>query len=214
MAAQNKLLTLLATRPGVALSLDAICQLHAPGKPFTAKTPLRKAVINGLGELMQKGLVERAKNERTTFGGNAHVEYRVTAEGVKRHAAGGVTCVPKGGPRKSLPKPREGMRQRLWEALRISKKATLLNLAELIHQEGDPEPVKVIKDGLAYFAALARAGIVTKLAARAKGFAPTSNGHVRYAIIRDLGPIAPSAGALFVTDHNARARIDYKTEEH
>jgi len=63
-------------------------------------------------------------------------------------------------------------------------------------------------------AALARAGIVTKLAARAKGFAPTSNGHVRYAIIRDLGPIAPSAGALFVTDHNARARIDYKTEEH
>lgn len=212
MADQTKLLKVLAERHPAALSLDAICQAFQPGAAFGPKSKLRKGVINGLGKLMQKHLVERPTRRRETFGGNGYVEYGCTAAGLQRATSGariegGVT-----GPRPFLPKPKADMRQRLWEALRIAKKITVRELVELVRVEGDVEAIKVIKNACQYFAALEQAGVVSKLAVRAKGFSPQSNGFVRYALVRDLGLIAPSAGKRFVTDHNARAAIPYKTE--
>jgi hypothetical protein len=221
MADQNKLLAVMVELKGEARSLDAICQAFSPGSPFGPRSKLRKQIINATGELMKKKLVERFTPARASFGGDkGGVMFRVTADGIARWERGERIGAPRTGPRKTLPKPKASMRQRLWEALRIAKKATVAELVELVHQSGDSDPVKVTKDGLAYFALLERAGIVTRLAVRASGFAPTSNGRLRWALRLDLGPIAPSAGKRCVTDHNAahasparEARISYREGE-
>lgn len=220
MANQTKLLKVVADRGGWC-SLDTICQDFRPGAPFGAKTKLRKEVINALGKLLQKELVERRAQPRVTFGGNAAVEYRATAAGRDLVKAGKPIVGKKTGPRNCLPKPKGEMRQRLWEAMRLAKKATVQEIVEVVRQDGDAPAVKVIKDCRNYFTALASAGVLTRLAVRAQGSAPTSNGFIRYALVRDLGPIAPSAGARCVTDHNVRhgddttaqARIPYAQKE-
>jgi len=211
MANQTKLLGVLAEVPGKSLSLDAICQAFAPGKDFAPKSPLRKQIIKAVGKLIKSGLAERSKYARPDFGGDKiEVEYRATAEGIKHHLSGKMVGTVFSGSRKNLPKPKADVRQRLWDALRIKKKATVWELVELIHRQGDADPVKVTKNGLTYFNLLSRAGVVVRMQARARGYSPTSNGFLRFALVNDLGPIAPSAGARFVTDHNARARVEYR----
>lgn len=215
MKDQNALLAILAAAPdGAPLTLEAICQALQPGVPHGPHTRLRKGIINALGRLMQKALASAHRLPRTTFGGNAVVTYSITAEGrALRQAGKPIGGGPKPGPRTSLPKPKPGMRQRLWDALRVANKATMAELVELIHRKGDADAVKVIKNGCQYFDALVRAGVVVRMAKKEKGFAPTSNGFTRYALVNNLGPIAPSAGKHFLTDHNARARIDYARKE-
>lgn len=218
MANQTVLLRLTANppgrKPGAELTLDELCQLYAPGKPYGARTALRRQVINAMGKLLEKKLVSIIKPTPTKFNDVRWVKYQATAEGIAR-AADKKPLV--GGPtrkRSKLPKvDTDTVRQRLWEALRLQRKATAAELAELVHQKGDAPVVKVIKNCHYYFVALERAGIIAKLAVRAKGFAPTSPGRTRYALVRDLGPLAPCAGRHCVTDQNARERIEYRKKE-
>jgi hypothetical protein len=64
-----------------------------------------------------------------------------------------------------------------------------------------------------YLLLLCRAGVALRLRDREPGFAPSSNGFVRYALMKDLGPIAPVTRANALFDPNARKHIAYATRK-
>ncbi len=101
-------------------------------------------------------------------------------------------------------------RQRLWSALRIAKKATLAELAEACSR--GPKPERTIWNARKFMQALSRAGIVVVLPVRTKGYAPTSNGFLRYGLATDLGPLAPVPGKDSVFDPNSKSKIEYRKE--
>ena len=92
------------------------------------------------------------------------------------------------------------IRQRAWAALRILGKASV---PELQGWAGDDvKPSNLQK----YLHLLERAGFVQRLDLREPGTAPTSNGHVRWLLVRDSGPKAPVYRPRFdsVFDPNTR----------
>lgn len=139
--------------------------------------------------------------------------YLLTEEGAAAKAAG----VPLSSGRRSKltqAKPRQPrrrtLRQRVWKAIRFA------------HQSGDkftiPDLVAAAATGaekdaktnvMRYVRTLEQAGIVARLRQRIKGTALTSPGHVRYFLVRDLGPEAPvyrpARGELF--DQNSGEAI-------
>lgn len=193
-------------------SLDAIC-LHVLGAIPRAHARPRKYVQMAIGRLMARSLVERHGRPNSTLANKGPAIFAATKAGHDLVAAGKAIS---SGPVKAMTgvvKKDAGMRQRLWEVLRRKQKATLADLVELARRDGDPDPVKVIDNARKYMRALARAGIVKKLATRAPGYSPTSNGFNRYVLLLDLGPRAPLTGKRFVTNPNApdtEARIAYR----
>ncbi|MGH6887956.1 MAG: hypothetical protein ACREHF_01965 [Rhizomicrobium sp.] len=163
----------------------------------------RKNILECLGRLMQKKLVARA-NRRTGFCDRSEPLYAATPAGRAFVASGKRITSGPNGPHTGAGKPREGtFRQRLWNAFRIQKKATLPQLIEIAREARDG---RVESNALSYLKSLVRAGVAARLPAREKGLALTSPGHVRFALIRDLGPLAPCAGKSHLVNLNARGR--------
>jgi hypothetical protein len=212
MADQTAVLKVLVGAAG-ELDLDRICFAIAPKLPRGPGSKLRRQVIQCLGRLVSAGLALRTRCERSF--GTAHACWTATAKGRAQVAAGApVKSGPKGpfNGRRVLP---DTLRQRAWTAFRVAKRATLAELAEVARRpdDGDGDDARVIDNLRKYLKALARAGIVSQLRVRQPGFAPSSPGFGRYALAKDLGAIAPIAGAMFVTDPNALARIPYPAKE-
>ncbi len=163
----------------------------------------RKQVLRALGRLMNNKLVVRVGRDLPAF-------YRVTEKGRAMTTAGRrVTSGPKGphtAPRKMQ---QNTFRARLWKAFRVKRKATIPELVEIASGGGEKNPHNNAQQ---FLRRLVRAGVATMLPLRARGFAPTSNGFGRYALIRDLGPLCPQIkpGSLF--DPNSRALIPYREQ--
>lgn len=140
----------------------------------------RKAVVKAVGRLIARGWAERAEIGC----------YRLTEAGAQARADGvRITS----GPNASLTGRRPARRRRsplfelIWRSLRIRGKATIPDLLELAGRDGKT----AANTASVYLAALVRAGYVRILPKREPGTALTSNGHQRYQLIRDTGPLAP-----------------------
>lgn len=134
--------------------------------------------------------------------------YRRTPRGDKIVA----TSAPlRSGPTKpSGPRPSsDGLRARAWRALRMLKKATLAEILEIADAGEQKSPSSNL---YRYFGALIRAGVMVKLDRREAGAAMTSNGFVRWSLIRDLGPIAPVMRHGGVFDPNSGTMIELTAE--
>lgn len=194
MCDQNEVLRALvglgpSLSPGVncAATIDELLALCG------YKPKHRKSVVECLGRLMQKKLAERS-SIGTAF-------YRASAAGVAFAQSGKrITAGPNAA---SERKPLEDtFRARLWRALRVRKKATLPDLIEIARKEGDGDFAHV--NAQSWMRSLCAAGIAVKLPTRAEGYAPTSNGFARFALIRDLGPLAPVISSKHLVNPNAQ----------
>ena len=185
--------------------------LGAVAEPMTistlalrAKEP-RKAVIACLGRLTAKKLVERV-TKRKGFGAGEEPLYVATKTGAAFARAGKRLTSGPNGPHTGARKPIEGsFRARLWNAFRMQKKATLNSLIEIARLPSDGD--QVANNALKFMNALVRAGVAARLPTREKGYAPTSNGFVRFALIRDLGPLQPVAGTVSLINPNEGERF-------
>ncbi len=147
-----------------------------------------KRVENSCLKLRKHGLLKKTEQgcHKLTKAGRA-----ATAEGARLRSG------PKG--------PRSGhlvractLRCRAWAAMRIKGKFSIDELVMLSIDGGERNPQSNIGK---YVRTLARAGYLRPLPARGAGTAPTSNGFVRYLLIRNTGPEAPtcstSRGTLY-----------------
>ncbi len=108
---------------------------------------------------------------------------------------------------------REGtLRDRAWRAMRIKGKFTIDDIV-MLSVEGEERDVR--SNLGKYFRALARAGFLVPLPAREAGTAPTSNGFVRYLLVRNTGPKAPvmKASRGMVYDPNTETSVVLDGEE-
>lgn len=159
------------------------------GAPSECITEARMVALTGLGakqvenaaqRLLKHGLIERV-------GPGCH---QLTDAG-RAMLASGLTL--RSGPNGSQPGKRifsDTARVRAWAALRIRRKASMPELIALVVRGDDRE--RDIESNLGkYLRALAKAGYVKALPRREPGLAPTSNGYVRYLLLKDTGPLAP-----------------------
>ena len=161
----------------------------------------RKQVLECIGRLAKRKLVERT-NPGRTLRNQTEPFYRATKAGVRFVDEGKRVTSGPTGPHTGVRRgSQESFRARLWRALRIQKKATIPDLIEVARNARDAE--NITSNALRYLQALESAGIVAKLPTREKGHAPSSPGFIRWAILRDLGPLAPAAGAKRLVDPNA-----------
>jgi hypothetical protein len=137
----------------------------------------RRQLTNAAARLIERGLVERV--ERGCF--------RLTGDGRAAQASG---VVIKSGPRGPMQRKRpvrDSLNTRLWRAIRLRRKFTIPALLELaVRDETSP------RHGAERFVrALERAGYLHRLPKREAGTSPTSNGHVRWVLVRDTGSLPP-----------------------
>ncbi len=141
----------------------------------------RKKVSTTMCRLILRGLAERV--ERGCF--------RLTERGMQSARDGEVI---RSGPQKrhsGLTRPRRNsFRQRAWAAMRMSGKFTVPEILRLAARPGT-------RGGSAdnlhrYLRALEQAGYVRRLPVRQRGTAPGSNGFIRWMLVRDSGPQAPT----------------------
>ena len=113
------------------------------------------------------------------------------------------------GPHTGKPQPQsQGLRARAWAAMRAQGQFTVGGLVEIAVKGGEAYPHNNIR---AYVRKLEAAGYVARLRRRQAGTAPTSNGYIRYLLLKNTGPKAPiwrlRTGVLF--DPNTRAEINF-----
>ncbi|MGE4527983.1 MAG: hypothetical protein AB7D00_06410 [Rhodospirillaceae bacterium] len=137
-----------------------------------------RVVVKAAAQLIGRGLADRAEVGCFTL----------TAEGEAFRASGKeVTSGPKGPLTQSYRRARRTtLRDRLWAALRVRRKASIPELLELA-SNGEAAALSLAQK---YTSALCRSGHLRELR-RDPGTAPTSNGFKRFALIRDTGPEAP-----------------------
>lgn len=179
------------------------------------KKRLRKSVIKRLGILMSRDLVERARDaepKQEAFGDiMTQARYRATDAGRDFVAAGKkITCARKDKTRRPCVIPGTD-RQRFWSALRLMRKATLPAIVEAASRKGD-DPARMMRNLGNFMRALQRAGIVVVLPVREPGHALTSNGFKRYALINDIGRIAPIVRKHGIFNPNNNEHIAYRDD--
>ncbi len=192
------------------LVLRALC-----GDPLGPSTVLylvndtglpRKKILNALGRLIAARLAQRIEIPRKF--GPRHCQYSPTAKGIALILCGGRVAPGPKGPLNGQRKTRkETFRARLWTALRMKRKATVPELVEAARRGYEKNAAN---NAQGFMRQLARAGIVTVLPVRAKGFAPSSPGFGRYALARDLGPKCPLAGRKHLFDPNSGTKTPYR----
>lgn len=137
----------------------------------------RKQVAKSCGILKTRGLAERRRAGC----------YRLTEAG--RIADRAVRSGPTGkhtGRRGANRAP--SLRERIWRALRSLHKASLPELLQ-VASLGDEKDAA--SNARRYLGWLEQAGYIARLRTREPGTAPTSNGFVRWLLVRDSGPLPP-----------------------
>lgn len=115
--------------------------------------------------------------------------YRLTAAGrLAIESAQPIRSGPLGQRHTGRRTHKDTMRGRVWKAFRQSRKATVNDLVALATPEGEQV---CRKDTAKYLQQLVGAGYAIKLGSREPGTSPTSNGFLRFALIKDTGPEAP-----------------------
>jgi len=139
----------------------------------------RRDIINAVGGLIHRKLAKR------DYAGC----YLATDAGRKWSAEGRrITSGPNGPLTGKRRRSENSLGARLWSALRTEGKATTKDLVSLVRRQDDNNPEATAARYLGHWC---RAGFVTKLKTRVPGTSPTSNGFVKWRIIRDNGPKSP-----------------------
>lgn len=137
-----------------------------------------KQVENACQNLRRHGFIERT-------GQGCH---RLTRAGREALASGYSLRGGPRGPQQSGQRRRDrGMRQRIWNCLRMGKKVTVDDIAMRVVDGSERDPINNISK---YLAGLKRAGYVLPLR-RSAPLNLTSNGSLRWMLISDTGPLAP-----------------------
>lgn len=169
----------------------------APGQDCV--TEARLAELTGLSP----GQVERAAGKLVKYGFLSR-----TARGCHKLTEAGRSAIIEGEKIRwrSGPKGRHtgqracshGIRQRAWNVLRMGGKRTVDDILMLVVEGGERDARGNVRR---YLQALVRAGYVTVMPTREAALNPTSNGCLRYLLVRDSGPEAPvwrvSRGVVF-----------------
>lgn len=139
----------------------------------------RHKIAKALMRLIQRGLIER-KEEGCFTASAAGLEFIATG-----------AEIPNGAPTTEVAcrKPMRGtLRQRAWQAMKVqSGNFTLRTIAMLAaREEINPE-----RDLHKWFRALEAAGYLQRQPRREAGTSPTSNGLLRFSLLRKTGDIAP-----------------------
>jgi hypothetical protein len=210
MADANTILgsVVLSSAPMTVTALLANDVPHAEPRVMRNR---RKEIIRSLACLMKRGLVKQERVRKQSFDDRTpEALYTATKEGVAFYSARQkVKCGPKKQRRDARAYAADAFYQRLWTALRIAqgKRGTLPELIEIARLPADPE--NLADNARQYFMRLKHAGIITALKQREKGSALTSNGFVRFALLKDVGPLAPVTRVPHVFDPNTRTTIPY-----
>lgn len=170
--------------PGDCLTVEAL----AASSGLT-----RRQVVFGAAGLIGRGYAERAEIGC----------FRLTEAGADARTNGvRLTSGPLGPLSQALRRQkRTTLRDRLWRALRIKGKATV---GELLEAAGG-DTNGAVNNAQHYCRALRRAGYLRRMRRRIPGTSPTSNGFIRYQLVRDSGsqaPVVRADGTVF--DLNTR----------
>lgn len=95
---------------------------------------------------------------------------------------------PKGPQASGQRQRNRGLRQRVWNALRLGKKLTIADILMLVIDGDERDPHS---NAHKYLRALARAGYIKAMPLREPPLNPNSNGCKRWMLISDTGPDAP-----------------------
>lgn len=154
----------------------------------------RHQVSAAMAKLVARGLVARV--ERGCF--------EVTAEGRTALQLGRVIkSGPRGAHTGRRSAVRDTLRQRAWNAMRMSRRFTIRDIAMVATRSGEGDPVENVSR---FVRDLQRAGYVQRVGTE-EGTAPTSNGFARFALVRDTGHRVP----VYSAKH--RAIRDFNTGE-
>lgn len=178
---QNRILNAL---PGACKTLGILsCELGLT----------HRQVTTAASSLIRKGFVERVSAGC----------FQLTGEGQAAVASGIEIKSGPNAPFQDVRGPmRDTLRQRAWNAMRIHQSFTINEL--LLASTHGPE--QDAKNNLQrYLSALVKAGVLRRMRRRVAGTRPSSNGFLRYQLLRDLGEIAPTLRAAkgVLHDHNS-----------
>lgn len=160
---QHRLLDVL--QPGLCLTMDELA---------VAMQLERGQITNAALRLISRHLVERV--ERGCF--------QLTEAGIAAKRDG---LVMKPGPRRKHNRSkvcRDSLRARLWRAARLKRKFTLPDLLSIACNEDETANPS---NARRYISHLASAGYLVTLPGRRQGTDLTSNGFLRYSLVRDNG---------------------------
>lgn len=165
------------------LPIDGSCMLV----PAIAKASglSKRDVSKGCIKLVSRGLVTRAEIGC----------YKLSEAGIAARAAGKKLTSGPMGAHTGVRVWTDTLSERLWRALRASQKATIPELLVLAAPSGAPSDreEELRRSDLArhYLNGLVAAGYVAKMARREPGSAATSNGFIKYFLVKNTGPKAP-----------------------
>lgn len=186
-----------------------------------ARTSPSNLVFNALAEgdcLDMDHLAERLPLSRRTISDAARVMvgrewverveagcFRLTAEGRRAHAAGEIIRYGSNRPKQRNRPRRKTLTSRLWRAMRLTRQFTLNSLLELAARGEASQTFSARK----FVRALERAGYVLRLPRREPGSSPSSNGYVRWILVKDTGEMPPMVrrGAAVLFDPNTGEEV-------
>lgn len=114
--------------------------------------------------------------------------YQLTDSGQMAATSGEIIRSGPRGPRETVHKVRNTLRERAWRSMRMRHWFTVSDLITDAARAEDGNP----EDNLyRYLRALRAAGYVRVAARRAKGTALTSNGFMQFVLVNNTGPLAP-----------------------
>lgn len=115
--------------------------------------------------------------------------HQITRDGLVAYQAGKrLTSGPR-GPQSTGQRNRDpGLRQRVWNVLRMGRKVSVDDIILLVVDGGEADPASNIGK---YLRALSRAGYLRRLPLREQPLNATSNGAIRWLLVDDTGPAAP-----------------------
>lgn len=151
-------------------------------------------VSAAMSKLVARGLIERVEQgcfQLTPDGHQAVIDGLVIKSGPRRGHTGRRTAL------------RDTLRQRAWNAMRISRRFTIRDLAAAASRGDEADAVENVAR---FVRELHRAGYLQKVG-REPGTAPGSTGFLRFALVRDTGHRVPVYSA------KKRSILDYNTGE-
>ncbi len=186
--------------------------------PWTTETILKAVVLAPGEECVTEARIAEltgltAKQvEQSTLKLRKHGFLTKTGRGCHKVTQAGKDVVMAGGKLRSGPKGPEygqrhrdpGLRQKVWNVLRMGKKRTIDDILMIVVEGTERDARNNVRK---YLQALAKAGYLTVMPQREAPLNMTSNGCLRYLLVDDTGPIAPvmSVARGMVYDRNIEA---------